>query len=43
MNSAEIEMKLADVVGASFNQEEFIFKFMEVFDPPKATKKNSAC
>ncbi|RUM94591.1 MAG: hypothetical protein DSZ28_02385, partial [Thiothrix sp.] len=37
MNSAEIEMKLADVVGASFNQEEFIFKFMEVFDPPKAT------
>jgi len=37
MNSAEIEMKLADVVGAQFNQEEFIFQFMEVFDPPKST------
>jgi len=37
MNSAEIEMKLADTVEAKFNQEEFIFRFMEVFDPPKAT------
>ena len=45
MNSAEIEMKLADIVEAQFNQEAFIFQFMEVFDPPKATMtklKNAA-
>jgi len=37
MNSADIEMKLAEVVAAPFSRDEFIFQFMEVFDPPKAT------
>jgi hypothetical protein len=37
MNVAEIEMQLSDLVNDSFDPSEFIFRFIEIFQPPKAT------
>ena len=37
MNIAEIEMQLADLVKEPFDQSEFAFQFMEIFNAPKAT------
>jgi hypothetical protein len=37
LNIAEIEMQLADLVKEPFDQSEFAFKFMEIFNAPKAT------
>jgi len=37
MNIAEIEMQLSDLVNEPFDQTEFVFKFMEIFNPPSAT------
>ena len=37
MNIAEIEMQLADLVNEPFDQSEFAFRFMEIFNAPKAT------
>ena len=37
MNIAEIEMQLSDLVGRPFDQSEFMFNFIEVFNAPKAT------
>ncbi len=37
MNIAEIEMQLADLVKEPFDQSEFAFRFMEIFNAPKAT------
>lgn len=37
MNIAEIEMQLSDLVNEPFDHSEFVFKFIEVFNPPPAT------
>ena len=37
MNIAEIEMQLSDLVNEPFDQSEFAFRFMEIFNAPKAT------
>ena len=37
MNVAEIEMQLADLVAEPFDRNEFVFKFLAVFNPPKAS------
>ena len=37
MNIAELIMELADLVTEPFDQGEFVFEFMKVFNPPKAT------
>ena len=37
MNFAELIMELADLVAEPFDQGEFVFEFMQVFNPPKAT------
>lgn len=37
MNIAELIIKLADLVAEPFDQSEFIFDFIQIFDPPKAT------
>ena len=37
MNIAEIEIQLCDLVEEPFDRDEFVFKFMEIFNPPKAT------
>jgi type I restriction-modification system DNA methylase subunit len=37
MNIAEIEMQLSDLVNEPFDQAEFVFKFMVIFNPPPAT------
>ena len=37
MNIADIEMQLSDLVSEPFDQSEFVFKFIEIFNAPKAT------
>lgn len=37
MNIAEIEMQLSDLVNEPFDRGEFVFKFIEIFNPPSAT------
>lgn len=37
MNIAEIEMELSDLVDEEFDRSEFVFKFIEIFNAPKAT------
>jgi len=37
MNIAEIESSLKDLVEAPFSAETFIFRFLEIYDAPKAT------
>jgi len=37
MNSTEIEMRLAELIAVPFDRDKFIFKFMEVFNAPKAS------
>lgn len=37
MNIAEIEMQLSDLVNEPFDPSEFVFQFIEIFNPPKAT------
>lgn len=37
MNISEIEMQLSDLVSEPFDQSEFVFKFIEIFNAPKAT------
>jgi hypothetical protein len=37
MNIAEIEMQLSDLVSEPLDKSEFVFKFMEIFNAPKAT------
>jgi hypothetical protein len=37
MNISEIEMQLSDLVSEPLDKSEFVFKFMEIFNAPKAT------
>ena len=37
MNIAEIGIQLSDLVKQTFDQSEFVFSFMEIFNAPKAT------
>lgn len=37
MNIAEIEMQLSELVRQPFDQSEFVFNFMEIFNAPKAS------
>lgn len=37
MNIAEIEMQLSDLVNEPFDRDDFVFKFIEIFNPPSAT------
>lgn len=40
MNIPEIEMDLSDLVNEDFDPSEFAFKFIEIFNAPKATLDN---
>jgi hypothetical protein len=37
VNIAEIELQLKDLVEQKFNAGSFIFRFLEIYDAPKAT------
>ena len=37
MNIAKIESSLKDLMGTPFDADMFIFRFLEIYDVPKAT------
>ena len=42
MNISEIEMQLSDLVNEPFDRDDFVFKFIEIFNPaPRPLLLNS--